>query len=141
MIYIEKNTTNQIALELSCLIPSTYIYFLFEFIFDSNPNKEVRYFTTNDISLATCRFNLFEIIESNLGSTTTNNINPIQLEPGQYKYKIYAGELPVDYLDLTPYLSTEPISIGKMVVEGDNVLIVPVYDSQNVDNTSPSVYR
>lgn len=140
MIYIQKNTINQIALELSCLIPSTYIYFLFEFTFEGDTSREVRYYTTDDISPSTCRYNLFEIEESETGSITTNNINPIQLEPGQYLYKIYAGENPVNYLDLSPYLTTEPISYGQMIVVGESSLIDTVYDSGLIDNTTPSVY-
>ena len=68
MIYIEKNTNNLVALELSQTLPTcTSCSYLFEFVYEETTENRTRYFTTADISPAPRRYNLFALTESVAG--------------------------------------------------------------------------
>jgi len=140
MIYIEKQKRNKIILELSCLLPAIYEYFLFEFIYEGDTNRYSRYWYSTNLSGAKCRYDLFQLIENSTGTDSINNINPILLIPGQYKYNVYADVNPVDYNDITPFLNNGIISTGRMVVKGTTPFLDPVYDSQIINTNVPNVY-
>lgn len=119
MIYIEKNTNNLVALELSQTLPTcTSCSYLFEFKWEETPENRTRYFTTADISPAPRRYNLFALTESVAGSTgSAVSASAISLDPGQYAYNVYwTGSTSININNLTSILSSASISTGRMVV-------------------------
>lgn len=136
MIYIEKNTNNLIALELSQTLPTcaASCSYLFEFKWEETPEDRTRYFTTADISPATNRYNLFTLSESISGSIGNIVSASINLDPGQYMYNVYwTGS---NIVNIPNMLTTASISTGRMVVAGTASVI---YDSVTPTPTS-SVY-
>ena len=132
MITITRNELNKVVLELksSTTLPSPYYYILsFQPLYALDQLADIIYFTTPDVSPYPCRYNLFEITESDSGSTTGGNDIPIYLLPGQYAYSVHQSTTdsldPDDFGDL--------IETGKMVV-GD--LTIP-----NPSTYVPSVYQ
>ena len=89
MIYIEKNRINKFVLTLTESSKLANPFYLFEFKSDSNPSQEPIYFTTNDESLSTCRYNLFTLEESPSGSTTGGTSVALSLPASQYVYNVY----------------------------------------------------
>lgn len=146
MIYIEKDTTNEFALELSAVIPSDQIYFLIGILWEGEIEKEWRAIQMIDSSVNPCRYNKFTIIESTMGSddlwidsTITNQ--EIRLELGQYKYNVWSSEIPfeepLDWNGKVAPVNTKPISTGRMIVVGE---IETPYDSIIPNVSLPSVY-
>lgn len=128
MIYIEKNTINTVPLELSGSLASTYVYFLLEFVADFLLEKPSRYFTSPDVAPYPRRVNIFEIEDSSTGSINQAVDNQaINLLAGQYTYKVYASETPIDINDLSTLLATEPVQIGRMLVVGEDTQVNSVY--------------
>ena len=126
MIYIEKNTQNDFALELTGLTGCD-AYFLFEFEFEFTLDRSSRFFTAPDTSSFPSRYNLFSLTESDTGATGDADNVPICLESGQYKYKIYTSSSPIDITNIPGYTGDSPISQGRMVVEGTNLIVPSVY--------------
>jgi len=121
MIYIEKNTNNLVALELSQTLPTcTSCSYLFEFVWDETTENRTRYFTTADISPAPRRYNLFALTESVAGSTgSAVSASAISLDPGQYAYNVYWTGSSFNFpADISLLLSSSSISTGRMVVAG-----------------------
>lgn len=140
MIYIEKNTTNNIILELKGLYTTSTPYFLFEFIFESNLNQPYRYFTTDNISSFQNRYDEFVLEESDSGSDTNADDEPMNLNNGQYIYNIYISSSVIDVDDVVSIISNEPISTGRMVVSGTDLIVDPIYDSGVIDDTQDDTY-
>lgn len=129
MIYIVRNTTNQVCLTLteSVTISNPYFIFSFQPLTTLDQLATIIYFTTPDISQYCNRYNLFVLVESDSGSTTGGNNIPLYLHPGQYEYKVYQST--TDSLDPNTFGSL--IESGKMVV-GD--LTQPDQDTGVIDS-------
>jgi hypothetical protein len=89
MIYIEKSSINKFVLTLTESSQLVDPFYLFEFKADFDPTREPIYFTTDDESLSTCRYNLFTLEENSSGSTTGGTSVALSLEAGQYRYNVY----------------------------------------------------
>ena len=140
VIFIEKNTVNVFVLELSQILTPAQAFFLFEFYWEGTNNPAPRYFTAPDTSTALPRYNEFTLTESDSGITTPANNVPVWLDPGQYRYNVYASTTPINILAIGPVLATGVVSTGKMVVEGVNLIVPPVYQGININTTTPNVY-
>ena len=114
MIFIVRNTTNEIILSLtqSVTIPAPYFVFSFQALSTLDEYLPLIYFTTLDLSSYADRYNLFEITESDSGSTTGGNNVPLYLKPGQYEYKVYESYTG----SLVPNTFGNLLQTGKMVV-------------------------
>lgn len=135
MIYIIKNTVNNIILTLQESTSIVNPNYLFEFIYEDDITlsqygtdivSEI-YFTTPDLSTSTLRYNKFEITEDDLGSTTSGDDIPLNLKNGQYKYVVYATSIIIDInnIDFNDFTQVEE---GRMVVNGDQTNIDPRYN-------------
>lgn len=127
MIYITKNTVNTFALELTGLLSSTYIYWLFAFVPENVLEPTTLYFTSPDDSIYPCRYNQFELTEADAGATGPSNDVPILLTSGQYLYNIYGSTASININSIATLLTTDVVSTGRMVVTGDNLIINDVY--------------
>jgi hypothetical protein len=122
MIYIKKNSANNIILELSVLAPSA-IYWLFEFHPEWSLNAPVRRWLTGDNSTKPNRYNFFQLQEASPfdsppGCNSTGCIasnGPIFLEPGQWTYKVWGYTTAPDP-NVAP--TGAPVSEGRMFVDG-----------------------
>jgi hypothetical protein len=115
MIYIEKDTTNLVALSLteSSELSSPFYLFVFENEFDTA--EEPIFFYSPDISQWKDRYNLFSITEG----------TDITLIKGQYTYNVYeATSQPSDIGDTTGKVIEE----GRMIVSSDVVTFNSIYD-------------
>jgi hypothetical protein len=114
MIYIIRNTTNQVVLTLteSVTIPNPFFIFSFQPLATLNEYQPLIYFTTLDVSNYCNRYNLFEITEDDAGSTNGGNDIPLYLKPGQYQYKVYQSTTS----SLNPNTFGSLLEEGKMVV-------------------------
>jgi hypothetical protein len=114
MIYIIRNTTNQVVLTLteSVTIPNPFFIFSFQPLATLNEYQPLIYFTTLDLSNYCNRYNLFEIVEDDNGSTNGGNDIPLYLKPGQYQYKVYQSTT----ASLNPNTFGSLLEEGKMVV-------------------------
>lgn len=117
MIYIKKNYTNKVILTLTESSQLQSPYYLFVFENEYRLEDEPIYWTTNDISTHTNRFNEFELIESSTGSTT-GTTGPLNLIAGQYTYTVYESQNPnpTSIEDTTGKI----VEKGRMVVEITN---------------------
>jgi hypothetical protein len=140
MIYILKNTSNNIVLELSNIITIVDPYILFEFINESNVDMPKRYFTTPNISIYKHRYDEFLLVEADSGEDNNADNVPINLQTGQYRYNIYSSSSVIDVNDVVSIIANEPISTGRMLVSGTDLTVDPVYDSNILDATSTNVY-
>jgi len=115
MIYLEKNSTNVVILELTSVSTIINPYYVFEFINDINSNKE--YIIGDDVSGYKGRYNRFDI---------TENDDPIEgqvsLKSGSYRYNIY--ENITNSIDVS---NNNVISTGKLIVSGKDINIDSVY--------------
>jgi hypothetical protein len=114
MIYIIRNTTNQVVLTLteSVTIPNPFFIFSFQPLATLNEYQPLIFFTTLDVSNYCNRYNLFEIVEDDNGSTNGGNDIPLYLKPGQYQYKVYQSTTD----SLNPNTFGSLLEEGKMVV-------------------------
>lgn len=129
MIYIQKNTTNNVVLTLtekSNLVNPNY---LFEFTNQFNDNPVTIYYTTTDASLAKQRYNLFNIEENVTGSTTGGTSVAMSLMAGQYVYNVYESSASTLSVSATTGVIVET---GRMVVSDlDLSFIDEVIPTQN----------
>lgn len=129
MIYINKNSLNNVVLTLSESSILTNPYYLFEFINDwqLEENPTSIFFTTPDISNYTERYNLFQITESTTGSTSGGSNVSLSLVNGQYNYNVYESSA-----------STLSISATTgVIIESGRMVVGDVIQSLN-DNTNNS---
>lgn len=140
MIYITKNTTNNIVLELTQTTTLITPNYLFELINESNIDAPKRYFTTPDVSLYINRYNEFIFVDADNGSDTDGNDIPMNWNFSQYQYNIYVSSAVIDINDVSSIIATEPISTGRMIVTGIDNTVDPVYDNNIPDETDNDVY-
>ena len=118
MIYIEKNSLNQICLTLNESNNDNSNYYIFEFISQYSTLPEIAdgiYFYSPDISTYKDRYNLFILTDNDTTGSTTGGINiPLNLKSGQYLYNIYTS----DTITLNPILFNNLIETGRMIVSG-----------------------
>lgn len=116
MIFLNKNTTNQIVLTLteSSRLNSPNYLFIFQNEFDLTQTDIP--FTTPDKSGYTDRYNLFEIKEAVTGSTSGGNNVPLSFVAGQYKYKVYESTGTTLSISAT---TGRILEYGRMVVAGE----------------------
>lgn len=134
MIYIDKNTTNNILLTLSESNDFTSPNYLFEFSYEGTTTPQSIYYSTDDISAYTYRYNEFILVDSDLTgafSSTQSAIgltSSINLKNGQYTYTVFVTEDPIDVFALTGVTSSNNIiEIGRMVVNGIDTTIDEIY--------------
>jgi hypothetical protein len=128
MIYIQKNTSNEIVLELSTALDASYTYFLFQFLEEWNTEKPSRYFTSPNVTPYISRFDQFNLVESETGATAQAvNDAPLNLVAGQYSYNVYASQTVIDINDLATLLATSPVQTGRMLVIGEDTVVPDVY--------------
>lgn len=101
MIYIEKNSLNQITLTLSEKAVNINPFYLFVFSPEWSEDLTEIYFTGPDVSSYPNRINIFELKEGDNGSETSangfidlnNGESHLKLRQGQYTYKVYESEV------------------------------------------------
>jgi hypothetical protein len=115
MIYIVKNSTNTIVLELAPQDPAVFTGYLFRFEYEGDLERPVIWYTTADLSLAPERYQEFILTEAAGGLTGAVNSAPVALFEGQWRYDVYGAFGPVVPADPT----TAPwwIQTGRMLVE------------------------
>lgn len=131
MIYITRNTTNKLILTLTENVTITgTVYFIFSFqpLSTLDEVATIKYFTTPDLSTYTNRYNSFELVESDSGSTTGGNNIPLYLKPGQYEYKVYQSTT----TSLNPntfgsLLESGKMVVGDMLIAGQDTGVLGVY--------------
>jgi hypothetical protein len=119
MIYLKKDTVNRVVLTLTESSTLNSPFYLFEFTkeFQAYPNQDVIYFTTDDLSTVSSRYNLFEIELSSTGSTTGGTSVSLNLESGQYKYQVYEASASTLSISAT---TGSVVERGRMIVELSN---------------------
>lgn len=127
MIYIKKNTNNNVVLTLSESSTLLNPYYLFEFVYEGNLNPVILYFTTSDTSLAVDRYNLFVINENSTGSTT-GGTGSIQLMGGQYRYNIYEASASTLSVSAT---TQRVVQNGRMFVDSNGTNTNQIIPDQN----------
>lgn len=148
MIYIEKNAVTTFVLELSQTLPTSYQYFLFEFVFEGTLEPDSKWLITPDISPSTNRYNKFQIEESDFGNLVyADNYNaspydPLKLDIGQHAVFIYASDVPWSFgSPLVLPTRDQAIQEVRGVVYGPNDPIInEVYLGDQDPNPTPSVY-
>jgi hypothetical protein len=115
MIYITKESTNTIVLELAPSDPTVFTGYLFRFEYEGRLDRPVYWFYTPDVSPAPSRYQEFELVETATGATGAVNNIPISLYEGQWRYDVYGSFTSADPSDPTtaPWL----IQTGRMLVE------------------------
>jgi hypothetical protein len=132
MIYIDKNSTNNIYLSLS--ESTDDINFLFGFNYDGYITPSPIYFSAPDTSSYTNRYNQFVLVDSDITGTftstqsTTGFTSSVNLKNGQYTYTVYASGSTIDVYNLAGVTSSNNIiEIGRMVVNGIDTTIDEIY--------------
>ena len=119
MIYIEKNKSNQFVLTLTETSRLSNPGFFFSFKNQYNLEAEPFYFTTEDISNYPCRYNQFELVESESGSTTGGTSVALSLVSGQYEYKVYEYQQGDGWDFSLSGTTGRVLEVGRMVVDGE----------------------
>ena len=135
VIYIAKNSLNNVVLTLSESSTLTNPFYLFEFIneWQVEENPTSIFFTTPDISDYTERYNLFQITESITGSTTGGTNVALSLTNGQYKYNVYEASASTLSISATTGVIIES---GRQVV-GD---VIQTLNNNTIDSPSMGIY-
>jgi len=120
MIYLEKNTSNTVILELTSVSSLLYSNYLFQFINDINTNK-ITYFTSADLSSFKCRYNRFTIVES---TTQIPFSGQVSLIGGSYTYNVYEATASTLSVSAT---TGHIISTGKAIVNGIDSQLQSIY--------------
>jgi hypothetical protein len=124
MIYVTKNTTNNVIFTLTERSQLPAPSFLFQFVDDSTRDEKL--FNMLDISGYARRYNLFNLIES----TTENLANgQVELNYGFGRYKVYESVTPTLFISGTT---------GRVLEEG--IYFVPQYPASMNNNTNNTIY-
>ena len=130
MIYINRNSINNICLTLTETATITNPYFIFSFQHYATLDalETLIYFTTPNISQYTERYDLFLLHETDTGSSVGGNNIPLYLKPGQYEYKAYqsvtASLNPADFGTL---LETGRMVVGDMTQPEQDTAVADIY--------------
>lgn len=130
MIFIERNTTNEVTLTLTekVTIPNPFFVFSFQHIATLDQELSLIYFTAPDLSDYCNRYNLFEITENDGGSINGGNNIPLYLKPGQYEYKAYESTTgSLDPLTLGNLLEEGKMVVGDMTESGQDTGVLDIY--------------
>lgn len=125
MIYIQKNTVNNVVLTLSESVTLGLPFYIFKFQNEYNLVSNPILFSIEDISPSTNRYNLFEIIENPSGSTSGGTISGTSIElnlvEGQYDYEVYESS------------TNDLVITGKHLLESGRLVV------DDVNNTDQSI--
>ena len=130
MIYIKKNTNNKVVLTLGESSRICNAFYLFEFTNEYILESEPILFSTPNLSSSTNRYDLFNITESVVGSTTGGYDVALSLTSGQYRYNVYESSAQTLSISATTGIILES---GRMVVESSENPIT-------ITGTSNSIY-
>jgi len=120
MIYLNKNTENDVIIELTLNSTLENPNYLFEFINDTT--QQVTYFTSPDLSEYKQRYNHFQITET--GTTYVDlTASTVNLLSGSYKYNIY--ESSNETLEVSA--TTSIVNTGKAYVNGIDTELDKIY--------------
>ncbi len=120
MIYLDKNTSNPVILELTSVSSLLNPSYLFEFKSVLTPTS-LTYFTSQDLSSYKCRYNRFDIIENNTAIPLSGQVS---LKTGSYIYNVYESTGVTLSVSAT---TGRIISTGKGIVVGIDTQLSPVY--------------
>ena len=124
MIYIRKNSINNIVLTLTEKSKLSNPYFLFEFVNEYNLEATKIYWTSDDISVSTNRYNQFILIEDESGSISNGIDTILSLTTGQWLYKVYESlEQTLNISETTGFV----IESGRMTVGSLEVNTSSIY--------------
>ena len=123
MIYIKKNTRNIIGLTLFESSRITDPFYSFHFISDGLKSVNEIFFTAPDVAAYPNRLNIFILKEGTTGSKTSANgfistppeVAHLNIESGQYTYKVYETSTLIEGIDDLAGLN--PIEVGRMSVQ------------------------
>lgn len=130
MIFINRNELNKVPLTLTekVTIPNPFFVFSFQHISTLDEYQPLIYFTAPDVSDYCNRYNLFNITESDSGSTTGGDNIPLYLKPGQYEYKAYQSETgSLDPETFGTLLEESKMIVGDMTEEGQDTAVPEIY--------------
>lgn len=119
MIYIQKNSINNFVLTLSESSHLSNPNYLFEFTNEYILNSTPIYWTQVDTSSYPSRYNMFELVENETGSTTGGTANALSLISGQYNYNVYESTASTLSISAT---TGRIIESGRMVVAEENII-------------------
>jgi hypothetical protein len=131
MLWINKNTSNQLTVELFGLTTSTYDQYLFQFIPENTTIYPNRWWFAGTGGTATCRSIQFTLVESSTGSTGSTGATAgvaVNLTPGEWQYNVYAGTAAINWANMTAFTGSDPIWRGTMTVTGTNTFLDTLYD-------------
>jgi len=131
MIKLNKDSGNRVVVTASENVTLTgNTYFLFEVI--SDDTKQSKFFTGEDISLNTCRYNEFNVIVT--GDTFENlTASTINLDlNGYYKYNIYQQDSPTN-LSLSG--TSGIVETGILYLSGETKPNITTYTGNSDNNT------
>lgn len=114
MIYIDKNSTNLVALtlrETADILSNTY---LFEFINDSTQEST---FLNKTAIVNNIRYTGFQFIDG--------DSQELDLRPGQYTYNVYL--LPINSISTDPVDAIQMLETGRMYAIGEWSSVDTVY--------------
>lgn len=126
MIYIKKDTDSAITIELEKLHNLSNPTYLFVF-FNLTDNSYI-YFTTDDLSTANTRYNLFKLTDDSSINKVDDNTSiffkntAINLSITQYDFDVYVSDSSIDNLSDAQSIvdNNTKIYTGKMVVDGES---------------------
>jgi hypothetical protein len=119
MIYIEKNSINNFVLTLSENSRLTNPFYLFEFTNEYILGSTPIYWNQIDNSSYTNRYNLFELVEDENGSTSGGTQTSLNLISGQYNYNVYESTASTLSVSAT---TGRIVESGRMVVAEENII-------------------
>jgi len=127
MIYLYQNKTNVISTRFFDRRKMADSFFLWEI---SNATSETPiYFITDDTSILSCAFNLFELTLDDSGSKIGGIDIPLYLEPGHNTYTVY---------ETSQYSLDPQFSLG--VIEKDIMFVEIIRGVNTADSQQEDIY-
>ncbi len=125
MIYINKNTTNDIVLTLSENFDGNN--FLFKFTYEADLTRPELYWW-NDALYSSERYNLFTLEDSDSVSVFGATGGTLNLKPGQYTYNVYGSDDIINDANYLIVASQSSIEEGRLIVAGIDTTIDKRYN-------------
>jgi len=125
MIYLQRDSSNQVVLTLKEKATLASPFYLFSFVPDDT--NEAKLFTAPDVSTSTSRYNQFEITVT--GGTENLLNGTINIEPNGFgKYTCYemTGSTNLDISGTTSIVET-----GKFLISGTTLPVITEYNGQS----------